>query len=84
MDDNNLAGAITCNYDGVAKNQTIIADGVFIGSGTQLVAPVKLGQDSYVAAGSCITDDVPSDALGIARSHQQNKENWVEKKRKSE
>ena len=78
------AGTITCNYDGVAKNQTIIADGVFIGSGTQLVAPVKLGQNSYVAAGSCITDDVPSDALGIARSHQQNKENWVEKKRKSE
>ena len=72
------------DYDGVAKNQTIIADGVFIGSGTQLVAPVKLGQNSYVAAGSCITDDVPSDALGIARSHQLNKENWVEKKRKSE
>ena len=78
------AGTITCNYDGVTKKQTVIADGVFVGSGTQLVAPVKLGQESYVAAGSCITDDVPSGALGIARSHQQNKENWVEKKRKSE
>ena len=78
------AGTITCNYDGVTKKQTMIADGVFVGSGTQLVAPVKLGQDSYIAAGSCITDDVPSGALGIARSHQQNKKDWVEKKRKSE
>ena len=78
------AGTITCNYDGTAKNQTTIADGVFIGSGTQLVAPVTVGQDGYVAAGSCITEDVPPGALGVARARQENKPGWVEKKRKSE
>ena len=78
------AGTITCNYDGVTKHRTTIADGVFIGSGTQLVAPVSVGQGGYVAAGSCITEDVPAGALGVARSRQENKEGWVEKKRNSE
>ena len=78
------AGTITCNYDGQDKNQTVIEDEVFIGSGSQLVAPVRLGRNSYVAAGSCITEDVRPGALGIARSRQENKEDWVEKKRKSE
>ena len=78
------AGTITCNYDGTAKHHTTIEDGVFIGSGTQLVAPVTLGQDSYVAAGSCVTDDVPPGALGVARARQENKEGWVEKKRRIE
>ena len=78
------AGTITCNYDGATKNRTTIADGVFIGSGSQLVAPVTLGEDGYVAAGSCITEDVPAGALGVARARQENKPGWVEKKRKSE
>jgi bifunctional UDP-N-acetylglucosamine pyrophosphorylase/glucosamine-1-phosphate N-acetyltransferase len=71
------AGTITCNYDGVNKNRTVIEDGVFIGSDTQLVAPVTIGQGAYVAAGSSITEDVPAGALGIARSKQVNKEGWV-------
>ena len=78
------AGTITCNYDGATKNRTTIADGVFIGSGSQLVAPVTVGENGYVAAGSCITEDVPPGALGIARARQENKSGWVEKKRKPE
>lgn len=76
------AGTITCNYNGTTKNRTIIADGVFIGSGSQLVAPVTVGQDGYVAAGSCITKDVPPGALGVARARQENKPEWVKKNRK--
>jgi bifunctional UDP-N-acetylglucosamine pyrophosphorylase/glucosamine-1-phosphate N-acetyltransferase len=68
------AGTITCNYDGVQKHQTILGDGVFIGSDSQLVAPVQLGNGAYVAAGSCVTRDVPSEALALARSRQVNKE----------
>src|SRR5512137_75415 len=71
------AGTITCNYDGVNKNPTVIEDGVFIGSDSQLVAPVTIGAGAYVAAGSSITQDVPAGALGIARSKQVNKEGWV-------
>jgi len=71
------AGTITCNYDGVRKNQTIIEDGAFIGSGTQLIAPVRIGRDAYVAAGSSITEDVPDGALGVARGRQENKEGWA-------
>jgi bifunctional UDP-N-acetylglucosamine pyrophosphorylase / glucosamine-1-phosphate N-acetyltransferase len=71
------AGTITCNYDGVKKNRTVIEDLVFIGSDTQLIAPVTIGQGAYVAAGSSITDDVPAGALGIARGKQVNKEGWV-------
>jgi bifunctional UDP-N-acetylglucosamine pyrophosphorylase/glucosamine-1-phosphate N-acetyltransferase len=71
------AGTITCNYDGQRKHQTIIEDGAFIGSDATLVAPVRIGKDAYVAAGSSITEDVPAEALGIARSRQANKEGWV-------
>ncbi len=75
------AGAITCNYDGTTKHPTIIEDGAFIGSDSQLVAPVRVGQGAYVAAGSTIVEDVPPRALGIARSRQVNKEDWVERKK---
>ncbi len=77
------AGTITCNYDGVHKNKTVIEDGVFVGSDSTLVAPVKLGKGSYVGAGSCITDDVPEDSLALGRAHQIVKEGWVKKKRES-
>ncbi|MFC6644101.1 bifunctional UDP-N-acetylglucosamine diphosphorylase/glucosamine-1-phosphate N-acetyltransferase GlmU [Granulicella cerasi] len=76
------AGAITCNYDGVHKHQTTIGNGVFVGSDSTLVAPVTLGDGSYVAAGSCITDDVPADALALGRSRQTTKEGWVSARRK--
>ena len=78
------AGTITCNYDGQRKHQTTIEDGAFIGSGTQLVAPVTVGHDAYVAAGSCVTEDVPAGALAIARGRQENKVGWAEKKRAAE
>lgn len=70
------AGTITCNYDGKRKFQTIIGDEVFIGSNTNLVAPVTLGPGAYIGAGSTITQDVPSKALGVARERQRNIENW--------
>lgn len=76
------AGTITCNYDGVRKNPTVIEDGAFIGSDSQLVAPVKVGRGAYVAAGSSITKDVPAGALGIARGRQENHEGWVERKKR--
>jgi bifunctional UDP-N-acetylglucosamine pyrophosphorylase/glucosamine-1-phosphate N-acetyltransferase len=75
------AGTITCNYDGVTKQQTVIESDVFIGSDSQLVAPVTVGRGAYVAAGSSITEDVPADALGIARARQQNKPDWASKRR---
>ena len=75
------AGTITCNYDGEKKHQTIIEDGAFIGSDSQLVAPVKVGKGAYVAAGSSITQDVPDGALGIARARQNNVEGWAERKK---
>jgi bifunctional UDP-N-acetylglucosamine pyrophosphorylase/glucosamine-1-phosphate N-acetyltransferase len=75
------AGTVTCNYDGVRKNPTVIEDGVFIGSGNMLVAPVRIGKGSYTAAGSAITEDVPPDSLAIARSPQVTKEGWVKAKR---
>ena len=71
------AGAITCNYDGVHKHTTTIGNNVFVGSDSTLVAPVTLGDGAYVAAGSCITEDVPPDALALGRSRQVNKEGWV-------
>jgi bifunctional UDP-N-acetylglucosamine pyrophosphorylase / glucosamine-1-phosphate N-acetyltransferase len=76
------AGTITCNYDGVAKHKTIIGNSVFVGSDSTLVAPVRLGNGSYVGAGSCITDDVPDDALAIGRARQIVKEGWAGEKRK--
>ena len=74
------AGTITCNYDGKNKNQTKIGDDSFIGTNSSLVAPVTIGSNAYVAAGSVITKDVPDNALGVARSKQDNKENWSKKK----
>jgi bifunctional UDP-N-acetylglucosamine pyrophosphorylase / glucosamine-1-phosphate N-acetyltransferase len=76
------AGTITCNYDGVHKNPTIIEDGAFIGSDSQLIAPVRIGRNAYVAAGSSITDDVPPDSLAIARGRQVNKPGWKGRKKK--
>jgi bifunctional UDP-N-acetylglucosamine pyrophosphorylase / glucosamine-1-phosphate N-acetyltransferase len=75
------AGTITCNYDGKAKYQTVIEDGAFIGSDTQLIAPVHVGKGAYVAAGSSITEDVPPGALGIARGRQTNVAGWVDRKK---
>lgn len=78
------AGTITCNYDGVAKHPTIIEDDVFIGSDSQLVAPVVIGQGAYVAAGSSIVKDVPADALAIARGRQENKLGWAARLREQQ
>ncbi len=75
------AGTITCNYDGTSKHPTVIDDGAFIGSDSQLVAPVRIGKDAYVAAGSSITEDVPPGALGIARGRQTNVADWVERRK---
>ena len=75
------AGTITCNYDGVHKHKTIIDDGVFIGSDSTLVAPVRIGKGAYVGAASCITDDVPEDGLAIGRGRQIVKEGWARQKR---
>ncbi|MBN2399831.1 MAG: hypothetical protein JXI33_05755 [Candidatus Aminicenantes bacterium] len=76
------AGTITCNYDGEKKNPTTIGDNVFIGSGTELVAPVTVHDDSYIAAGSTISEDVPRNALAVARQRQRNISGWVLRKRK--
>lgn len=76
------AGTITCNYDGAAKHPTKIEEGAFIGSGTELVAPVTVGRGAYVAAGSCITEDVPAGALGVARGRQANKDGWAAKRKR--
>jgi len=74
------AGTITCNYDGKNKNETKIGDNSFVGTNSSLVAPVTIGSNSYVAAGSVITKDVPDNALGVSRVKQDNKENWSKKK----
>jgi len=74
------AGTITCNYDGTNKHKTLIGNKSFIGSNTSLVAPVTVGSNTTVAAGSVITKDVPDGALGVGRSKQNNKENWSKKK----
>lgn len=75
------AGVITCNYDGVNKNRTLIGKGAFIGSDSTLVAPVTVGDGAYVGAGSCITKPVPADALAVGRAHQFTKEGWVAARR---
>jgi bifunctional UDP-N-acetylglucosamine pyrophosphorylase/glucosamine-1-phosphate N-acetyltransferase len=76
------AGTITCNYDGKKKHLTVLEDGVFIGSDTQLVAPVKVGAGAYVGAGSTITEDVPPGALAVSRAKQRNIEGWVARQQK--
>jgi len=75
------AGAITCNYDGVNKHRTLIEDDVFIGSDSTLVAPIVIGRGSYIAAGSCITEDVPEDALALGRARQVTKAEWARSRR---
>lgn len=77
------AGTITCNYDGKNKHLTVIEDGVFVGSDTQLVAPVKISKGAYIAAGSTITKDVPRDALAITRVSQKHYKDWAKKKKKT-
>ena len=74
-------GTITCNYDGVRKHQTVIEDEVFVGSDVQLVAPVKVGRNSLIAAGTTVTKDVPPDSLALARVPQVNKEGWKLRKK---
>ncbi len=74
------AGTITCNYDGVKKNKTIISDNVFIGSNTSLVAPIKINKKSIVGAGSVITKDVKKNSLALERSEQEEIENYKRKK----
>lgn len=76
------AGVITCNYDGVNKHRTLIGDGVFVGSDVTLVAPLTVGNGAYIAAGSCITEDVPEDALALGRARQTTKEGWASSKRR--
>jgi bifunctional UDP-N-acetylglucosamine pyrophosphorylase/glucosamine-1-phosphate N-acetyltransferase len=77
------AGTITCNYDGVNKNQTVIEDGAFVGSDSQLVAPVTIGQGAYVGSGSTIRQDVPAGALAVSAGKQRNIEGWAGKKVRS-
>lgn len=78
------AGTITCNYDGKNKFKTVLEDGVFIGSDTQLVAPVRVGQGAYVGAGTTVTRDVPPMSLAVSRTPQTVKEGWVAKKKAKE
>lgn len=75
------AGTITCNYDGVHKHVTVIEDGAFVGSDSTLVAPVRIGKGSYIAAGSTITDNVPEDSLALGRARQTVKEDWAKRRR---
>ena len=78
------AGTITCNYDGKTKNQTVIEDGAFIGSDSQLVAPVTIGKGAYVGSGATIRQNVPAGSLAVSAGQQRNIEGWVEQKQKSE
>ena len=75
------AGTITCNYDGTAKHRTVLGRGVFVGSDTQLVAPVRVGDGAYIGAGTTVTDDVPGGALAVSRTRQTNIEGWVARRR---
>lgn len=74
-------GTVTCNYDGKNKTRCKIGDGAFIGCNTNLIAPVEVGELAYIAAGSTITDDIPNEALSVARARQVNKEGWVSRKK---
>jgi bifunctional UDP-N-acetylglucosamine pyrophosphorylase/glucosamine-1-phosphate N-acetyltransferase len=78
------AGTITCNFDGQKKHQTKIGRGAFIGSNSTLVAPVEIGDESYVGAGSVITDEVPDRALALGRGRQVLKTDWVAKRKKDQ
>lgn len=74
------AGVITCNYDGVHKHQTVIGKKAFVGSDSTLVAPINIGDGSYIGAGSCITREVPAGALAVGRSRQITKEGWAKQR----
>jgi bifunctional UDP-N-acetylglucosamine pyrophosphorylase / glucosamine-1-phosphate N-acetyltransferase len=78
------AGTITCNYDGEQKRQTVIEDGAFIGSDSQLVAPVTVGKNAYIGTGTTIREDVPADALAVSAGKQRNIENWVTERKKKQ
>ena len=75
------AGTITCNYDGTNKHQTTVGSDSFIGTNSSLVAPVEIGKNAYVGAGSVITKDVPDDALAVGRGKQIIKEDWSKDKK---
>jgi bifunctional UDP-N-acetylglucosamine pyrophosphorylase/glucosamine-1-phosphate N-acetyltransferase len=74
------AGSIVVNYDGLAKHRTVIEEGVFVGCNANLIAPLSLARNSFVAAGSTITKGVPPDALAVARARQRNVEGWVSRR----
>jgi bifunctional UDP-N-acetylglucosamine pyrophosphorylase / glucosamine-1-phosphate N-acetyltransferase len=76
------AGTITCNYDGINKHQTVIEDGAFVGSDSQLVAPITIGKGAYVGTGTTVREDVPAGSLAVSAGKQRNIEGWVEKKLK--
>jgi bifunctional UDP-N-acetylglucosamine pyrophosphorylase/glucosamine-1-phosphate N-acetyltransferase len=76
------AGTITCNYDGEKKNRTVIEDGAFIGSDSQLIAPVRVGKSAYVGSGTTIREDVPAGALAVSAGRQRNIDGWVGRKKK--
>lgn len=78
------AGTVTCNYDGRNKHRTVIGEGVFVGSGSMLVAPLNLGDGSYTGAGSTVTKDVPAGGLAVARGRQRNIDDWIERRRNQE
>jgi len=77
------AGTITCNYDGVNKHKTVIEDGVFVGSDSILIAPIRIGKGAYVAAATTVTEDVPPDSLALGRARQIVKEGWAKEKRET-
>jgi bifunctional UDP-N-acetylglucosamine pyrophosphorylase/glucosamine-1-phosphate N-acetyltransferase len=77
------AGTITCNYDGVRKNTTTIEDGAFVGSDSQLVAPITIGAGAYVGSGTTVREDVPPGALAVSAGKQRNIEGWAERKKKA-
>jgi bifunctional UDP-N-acetylglucosamine pyrophosphorylase/glucosamine-1-phosphate N-acetyltransferase len=77
------AGTITCNYDGETKHQTSIEDGAFIGSDTQLIAPITVGEGAYVGTGTTVREDVPPGALAVSAGKQRNIEGWVARKRRT-
>jgi bifunctional UDP-N-acetylglucosamine pyrophosphorylase/glucosamine-1-phosphate N-acetyltransferase len=76
------AGTITCNYDGTHKHTTTIEDGAFIGSDTQLIAPVTVGEGAYVGTGTTVRENVPSGALAVSAGRQRNIDGWVARKKK--
>ncbi len=76
------SGVITCNYDGANKHQTVIDDGVFIGSNSQLIAPVTIGKNATIGAGSTITQDVPSEKLTLSRNNQVTISKWKRPQKK--